>query len=154
MRSEYFRAKIFPHRYDLIGLYSSSCVFRFYGTRLLLVLATKWIYFVFVLGYTRCRQRKIIADRHKPFIIATLMYFLLLIYITEADPGFQVRGGRTKKNCAEQREARKFLGYFVWKFTILRQKIIFFPMLGWRAPGAPPPESTPGIKWQRNASKV
>jgi hypothetical protein len=24
------------------------------------------------------------------------------------------------------REARKFLGYFVWKITILRQKIIFF----------------------------
>ena len=32
-----------------------------------------------------------------------------------------------------QREARKFVGYFVWKITILRQKIIFFPILG------PPP---------------
>jgi hypothetical protein len=30
-----------------------------------------------------------------------------------ADPGFQVRGGALKKNCAERREARKFLGYFV-----------------------------------------
>ena len=31
-----------------------------------------------------------------------------------ADPGFQVRGGgHTYKNCAERREARKFLGYFV-----------------------------------------
>ena len=30
-----------------------------------------------------------------------------------ADPGFQVRGGRTLKNCAERREARKCLGYFV-----------------------------------------
>jgi hypothetical protein len=28
-----------------------------------------------------------------------------------------------------RREARKFLGYFVWKITILRQKIIFFPIL-------------------------
>ena len=28
-----------------------------------------------------------------------------------------------------QREARKCLGYFVWKITILRQKIIFFPIL-------------------------
>jgi hypothetical protein len=37
-----------------------------------------------------------------------------------------------------QREARKILGYFVWKITILRQKIIFFPILGGRAPGAPP----------------
>ena len=25
-------------------------------------------------------------------------------------------------------EARKFVGYFVWKITILRQKIIFFPI--------------------------
>ena len=44
-----------------------------------------------------------------------------------ADPGFQVRGAHVKK-CAERREARKFLGYFVWKITILRQKIIFFPI--------------------------
>ena len=52
-----------------------------------------------------------------------------------ADPGFQVRGGgHIKKNCAEWREARKILGYFVWKITILRQKIIFFPILG-SAPG-------------------
>ena len=27
-----------------------------------------------------------------------------------------------------RREARKFLGYFVWKITILRQKIIFFQL--------------------------
>jgi hypothetical protein len=27
-----------------------------------------------------------------------------------------------------RRETRKFLGYFVWKITILRQKIIFFPI--------------------------
>ena len=38
-----------------------------------------------------------------------------------------------------RREARKYLGYFVWKITILRQKIIFFPILGGRAPGAAPP---------------
>jgi hypothetical protein len=44
-----------------------------------------------------------------------------------------------KKICAERREARTFLGYFVWQITILRQKIIFFPILGGRAPGAPPP---------------
>jgi hypothetical protein len=48
-------------------------------------------------------------------------------------------GGRTLKNCSERREARNFLGYFVWKITILRQKIIFFPIVGLRAPGAPPP---------------
>ena len=54
-----------------------------------------------------------------------------------ADRGFQVRGAHLK-NCAERREARKFLGYFVWKITILRKQIIFFPILGGRAPGAPP----------------
>ena len=37
-------------------------------------------------------------------------------------------GGRIKKNCAERREARIFLRYFVSKITILRQKIIFFPL--------------------------
>ena len=36
------------------------------------------------------------------------------------------------------REARKCLGYFVWKITILHQKILFFPILGGSAPGAPP----------------
>ena len=56
------------------------------------------------------------------------------MYNTGADPGFQVRGGTLKKNCAERREARNFLGYFVWKITILRQKIIFFPILGASAP--------------------
>jgi hypothetical protein len=38
-----------------------------------------------------------------------------------------------------RREARKFLWYFVWKITILRQKIIFFPILG------PPPWIRPWI---------
>ena len=49
-----------------------------------------------------------------------------IAYIPGADPGFQVRGGGVKKKCAERREARKLLGYFVRKITILRQKIIFF----------------------------
>jgi hypothetical protein len=31
-----------------------------------------------------------------------------------------------------RREARNYFGYFVWKITILRQKIIFFPILGGR----------------------
>ena len=54
------------------------------------------------------------------------------------------RGGDTCKNCAEQREARKCLGYFVWKITILRQKIIFFPILGGERAGCAPPDSAPG----------
>ena len=57
-----------------------------------------------------------------------------------ADPGFQVRGGELKKNCAEWREVRKILGYFVWKITILRQKNhIFSNFRG----GVHPPGSTP-----------
>ena len=64
------------------------------------------------------------------------MLFLLFIWVLtqskpEADPGFQVRRAHLK-NCAERREARKFLRYFVWKITILRKKIIFFPILGGR----------------------
>ena len=51
-----------------------------------------------------------------------------------ADPGFQVRGGPL-------REARKCLWYFVWKITILRQKIIFFPILGGGGAGCAPPGS-------------
>jgi hypothetical protein len=31
-----------------------------------------------------------------------------------------------------RREARKLLGYFVWKITIIRQKIIFFSNCGGR----------------------
>jgi hypothetical protein len=49
------------------------------------------------------------------------------------------------------REARKFMGYFVWKITILRQQIIFFPILGGRRVRPPPPPgSTPAtgrLKW-------
>jgi hypothetical protein len=87
--------------------------------------------------------------------------------ISWADPGFHVRGAHFKKlRRAEggakivgvfrmknqdftpknhiffqlRRGVRKFLGYFVWKITILRKKIIFFPILGGGggAPGALP----------------
>ena len=37
------------------------------------------------------------------------------------------------------REAWKFLGYFVWKITILRQQIWFFPVLGGARPPLDPP---------------
>ena len=40
------------------------------------------------------------------------------------DPGFQVGGGTLKKIVPSGGR------YFVWKITILRQKIIFFPILG------------------------
>jgi hypothetical protein len=44
-----------------------------------------------------------------------------------------------------RREARKFLGYFVWKITILRQKIIFFPILGGARAGCAPLD--PPLEW-------
>ena len=91
---------------------------------------------------------------------------------TGADPGFQVREGALQKiapsggrpehfwgiSCEKSRfyakksyfyqlrmEVRKFLGYFVWKITILRQKIIFFPVLGGARAGCPPPLDPPLI---------
>ena len=42
-----------------------------------------------------------------------------------------------------RREARKCLGYFVWKITILRQKIIFSPILGVGRARRPLPRSAP-----------
>ena len=63
----------------------------------------------------------------------TTNIYCLFYFILCTDPGFQVRGWCTYKNCAERRQARKFLGYFVWKITILRQKKSCFPILG-RAP--------------------
>jgi hypothetical protein len=87
-----------------------------------------------------------------------------------ADPWFQVRGAHLKKVHRAEGGA-KILGYFVWKITILRQKIIFFPIAeggtkifgvfrvknhnftpknnifpnfrGGRVPGAPPSGSAP-----------
>ena len=46
----------------------------------------------------------------------TIFFILLVVgkyFYTGADPGFQVGGGALKKNHAEQREARKFLVYFM-----------------------------------------
>jgi hypothetical protein len=96
---------------------------------------------------------------------------MFISYITGADPGFQVRGGGALKkivpsggrleNCCSisceksrfyakksyffqlRREAWTFLGYFVWKITILRQKIWFFPVLGGEGPPGVPPLAPP-----------
>ena len=43
-----------------------------------------------------------------------------------ADPGFQVRGGALKKNCAEQREARNFWGISCEKSRFYAKKSYFF----------------------------
>ena len=52
----------------------------------------------------------------------------------------------TKKSYFFQlrREARKLLGYFVWKITVLPQKFIFFPILGVR-PALDPPLIMSGL---------
>ena len=71
-----------------------------------------------------------------------------IAYIPGEDPGFQARGGGLKKKCAERREARKLLGYFVRKITILRQKIIFFPILGEARAGCAPSWIRPCIRMQ------
>ena len=55
---------------------------------------------------------------------------------------FKLGGAHIKKLRRAERGAKIF-GYFVWKITILRQKIIFFPILGGGA--RPPPESAPAI---------
>ena len=48
--------------------------------------------------------------------------------------------GCTLKICAEQREARKFLGYFVWKkHDFTPKNHFFFQFWGGGPPGAPPP---------------
>ena len=62
---------------------------------------------------------------------------------TGADPGFQVRGAHLKKNRAERREARTFFGIFRVKNHESTQKIIFYPILGGRAPVPPPPLDPP-----------
>ena len=53
--------------------------------------------------------------KNSPFVIDFFFDFSKYMknILTGADPGFQVRGAHLKKNCAELREARKLLGYFV-----------------------------------------
>ena len=87
------------------------------------------------------------------YVAAWTIWWSLWRAYAGADPGFQVRGGALKKiapsrgrcehfwgiSCEKsrfyakksyffqlRREARKILGYFVWKITILRQKILIF----------------------------
>jgi hypothetical protein len=61
---------------------------------------------------------------------------LVLMIITGANPGFQVRGGALKKNCAERREARTF-----------------FPILVGGA-GCAPPWIRPWITLLRNCCRL
>ena len=61
---------------------------------------------------------------------------------TGADPGFQVRGGALKKIAPSGGRRENCWGN---SCENLRQKIIFFPILGGHAPGASPPPP-PGIR--------
>jgi hypothetical protein len=71
---------------------------------------------------------------------------------TGADPEFQVRGGALKQNCAERREARHILGYFVWKITIFTSTNHISSNFrgGGGAPAgcAPPPGSAPAVRYK------
>ena len=107
----------------------------------------------FILGLNTCSFQPVKINWGCLFFIC----WLISQQFPGADPGFPVRGGALKKNAPSEgrrenfwgvsceksrfytkksyffqlrREAGKFLGYFVWKITILRQKIIFFPILG------------------------
>ena len=74
-----------------------------------------------------------IVAQHQMSIVSAIQ----CIWRSGADSGFQVRGAHLKKTTP------KFLGYFVWKITILRKKIIFFPILGGARRMRPPPLDPP-----------
>ena len=64
--------------------------------------------------------------------------------LTGADPGFQVRGGGTLKKIAPSGGSRENIwGISCEKNTILRQKIIFFAILGGGGAGCAPPLDPP-----------
>ena len=66
-------------------------------------------------------------------------------------------GGVVENNRAERSEAGKYLGYFVWKITILRKQIIFFQILGGggRRVTRRPPGSAPGsLSWLGGSVKL
>ena len=64
-------------------------------------------------------------------------------------------GGRTYKNCAERREARKCWGISFEKSRFYAKKIIFFPILGGaRAGCAPPPWIASGYVYPRAVVSV
>ena len=76
--------------------------------------------------------------------VSKCAHFHLVLLVQGWIQDFNFGGGVLKKIAPEQREARKFLRYFGWKITILRQKIIFFPILeGARAGCAPSPWTRP-----------
>jgi hypothetical protein len=68
------------------------------------------------------------------------------LYITGADPGFQVKGAHLKKIAPNGGRREKFWGISCEKSRFYAKKIIFFPILGGaRAGYAPPPGSAPAL---------
>ena len=68
---------------------------------------------------------------------------ILYIYILElltagADPGFQVRRGAPKKLRRAEGGTKNFGAFRVKNHDFTPKRIIFFPILGGHAPGAPP----------------
>ena len=62
-------------------------------------------------------------------ILQITCFIQIHIYISGADPGFEVRGGTLKKIAPSGGSCENFWGISCEKITILRQKIIFFPIL-------------------------
>ena len=65
--------------------------------------------------------------------------------ISGADLGFQVRGWVLKKIAPSGGRRENFWGISCEKSRFYAKKHIFFPILGGRAPGAPPPPLDPPL---------
>jgi hypothetical protein len=107
MRNSLKKKRLFAHLYSILVI---SCTFG--------VVQKKQSFYcscVFFVNFARKVSLEI-YDKSRP---KWMNYYLSRI---------SSKGGCTLKNCAERSEARTFLGYFVWKITILHQNFLFFPI--------------------------
>ena len=63
-----------------------------------------------------------------------------VIFLTGADPGFQVRGGALKKIAPSGGRRENCWGISCEKSRFYAKNTYFFPILAGPAPGAPPPK--------------
>ena len=91
--------------------------------------ATRIVYneFLFPHSYSSDKRNPLHSIR-----IASIVCCVWRAHMSGADPGFQVRGGALKKIAPSGGRRENFWG-------ILRQKIIFFPILGGARPPLDPP---------------
>ena len=122
----------FPYENDVRFIFTSYCLFTLFVFVYVLRCQTHIVLFFFL----RLMYRTLCCQ------LLWIVYFVLPLRYSGADPGFQVRGGALK-NLRRAEGAAKILGYFVWKITILRQKIIFFPISGGARAGCAPPLDPP-----------